>query len=79
MIKFKTLKRIKKNYDAVFTNFKKSEELHVVVGNNGVDKVEIQISNHQNGMPLNKPHVEISAWNKSYSMSWETFIDKITS
>ena len=78
MIKFLRLKRIKKNYEEVYSGFKQTNEIRIQVKDENNDKVELQITDHQYGLPLSMPHVEIITSNCSYSMNWDMFIKKIT-
>lgn len=78
MIKFTRLKRIKKYYEEVYSKFKRTNEIHIQVNDENNNEVELQIMDHQYGLPLSIPHVEIITSKCTYSMDWDVFIKKIT-
>ena len=72
-MKYKAFKKITKLYEEIFTKEKETKELAI-----DLNKISIYIAEHQFGIPLEEPHVEICIKGIcSYSMDLSTFIKKI--
>lgn len=74
-MKYKALKRVTKGYDEIFTKEKETKELQI----NIKDKITIHFEEHQVGIDLSEPYVNIAIPNGySYSMDLSEFIKLIT-
>ena len=70
-MKYRVFKKCKK-YKDIYTKEKETKELQIEL--NGI---KILITEHQYGMPINEPYVEISVEGCTYCMGLSTFIKKI--
>ena len=74
-MKYKAFKRCTKSYDEKFTREKETKELQIEIR----DRIIIHFEEHQFGMDLDEPHVEIAIPDGySYSMDLSEFIKRIT-
>ena len=70
-MKYKSFKKCK-NYKDIYTKEKETKELQIEL-----DGVSILVAEHQYGMPINEPYVEIRIKGCTHCMSLSTFIKKI--
>lgn len=74
-MKYRAFKRCTKGYDEKFTREKETKELQIEIK----DRITIDFEEHQCGMDLNEPHVDIAIpGGYSYSMDLSEFIKRIT-
>lgn len=74
-MKYRAFKRCAKGYEEKFTREKETKELQIDIK----DRIIIHFEEHQLGMDLNEPHVDIAIQGGySYSMDLSEFIKKIT-
>ena len=74
-MKYRTLKRITRNFDQVYSRQKETKEIHIDLG----DDTTLYITEHQMGSPIKEPHITIGIEDRgSYSMDLSTFIKTIT-
>lgn len=73
-MKFKAFKRCRK-YTDIYTKEKETKELQIEL-----DGVRISVTEHQYGVPINDPWIDITVKGKNitYSMGLSTFIKKIS-
>lgn len=70
-MKYKTFKCMR-NFDELFTREKETKEIQIEI-----DEVKVGITEHQFGLPINKPYVNITIKGKGvWSMDFSTFIKK---
>ena len=72
-MKLKTYKKTNKNYEDIFEKEKETKEVQLQIGD-----YELIIAEHQIGMALKEPHVVIITNDCTYSMDFNSFIEKIT-
>ena len=73
-MKYKAFKKCTKNYEEIYTKEKETKEIHIEL-----DGIIICITEHQLGLPIKEPYVNIiveDGW--SYGMDLSEFIKKIT-
>ncbi len=73
-MKYKTLKRITKYYDEIWSKERAADEIQI-----NTHGVEIDITEQQVGVPLPQPNVNIYIDGITYSMNWDVFLSKIKS
>lgn len=74
-MKYRALKKCTKDYDEKFTREKETKELQIDIKN----RIIIHFEEHQLGIDLNEPHVDIAIpGGYSYSMDLSEFIKRIT-
>lgn len=71
-MKYKTLKRITKYYDEIWSKERAADEIQI-----NTHGVEIDITEQQVGVPLPQPNVNIYIDGITYSMNWDVFLSKI--
>jgi hypothetical protein len=75
-MKYRTLERITRNFDQVYSRQKETKEIHIDLG----DDVTLSITEHQMGSPIKESYITIGIEDRgSYSMDLSTFIKTITS
>ena len=74
-MKYRAFKKCTKDYDEKFTREKETKELQIDIK----DRILIHFEEHQLGIDLNEPHVDIAiSGGYSYSMDLSEFIKRIT-
>lgn len=74
-MKYRAFKKCTKDYDEKFTREKETKELQIDIK----DRIIIHFEEHQLGMDLNEPHVDIAIpGGYSYGMDLSEFIKRIT-
>lgn len=74
-MKYRAFKKCTKDYDEKFTREKETKELQIDIK----DRIIIHFEEHQHGIDLNEPHVDIAIpGGYSYSMDLSEFIKRIT-
>lgn len=72
-MRYKTFKRIGKNYIEKYSRKKETKEICLEIN----DEVEITITEHQLGMSLCEPYVNVQIGSSGYSMYLSDFIKNI--
>lgn len=74
-MKYRAFKKCTKDYDEKFTREKETKELQIDIK----DRIVIHFEEHQLGIDLNEPHVDIAiSGGYSYSMDLSELIKRIT-
>ena len=74
-MKYKTLKRITRKFDQVYSKQKETKEITIELD----DNTTLYITEHQMGTPIKEPYITIGIEDRgSYSMDLSTFIKTIT-
>lgn len=63
-MKYKTFKKCTEDFEEIYTEEKETKAIEIEV-----DGINIFITEQQLGLPLGKPHIEISVKGCTYSMS----------
>ena len=72
-MKYRAFRKCTKDYEEIYTKEKETKELQIEL-----DGIKIYITEHQVGIPIKEPHVEILIKNEcGYSMDLSTLIKKI--
>lgn len=73
-MKYRAFKRCTKGFEEIYTKEKETKEIHI-----DLDGIKIRITEHQLGLPIKEPWVDIvvkDGW--SYGMDFSEFIKRIT-
>lgn len=72
-MKYRAFRKCTKDFEEIYTKEKETKELEIEL-----DGITIWITEHQLGMPIDKPYIEISVKNgMTYGMDLSTLIKKL--